>query len=135
MPKMSKKVMFETEIEEFLKLKSKSTQTVYRGSFNEFLAFYRNKHGEGTNFGHFLDRIFAEQKKPRRKQKRLAETDIVDFVNWLKDKKRSNNTIRSNFSSVQNFLKFKGIAISSLFVGNLPPSTTLKKKWETQMEN
>ena len=43
---MFTKSTFELEIEEFLKLKSKSTQTVYKASLNEFLTFYRQQHGK-----------------------------------------------------------------------------------------
>jgi len=67
-------------------------------------------------------------KKPPRERKRLAESEIVDFINWLEDKNKSNNTLRAYFGSMQNFLKHKGIAISSCFIGNLPPATTQKKK-------
>jgi len=75
-------------------------------------------------------------KLPPREQKRIAESEIVDFINWLKDKNKSNNTIRAYFGSIQNFLKYKGIAISSCFIGNLPPATTQKKngkhKWKME---
>jgi integrase len=124
---MYTKSIFEKEINKFLKLKSKSTQIVYKASFNDFLTFYRQQYGEKTNIGHFLDRIFENMKKPPREQKRLAESEIMDFINYLINKTKSNNTIRAYFGSMQNFLKYKGIAISSCFIGNLPPATTQKK--------
>ena len=81
---MYPKSTFDPEIEEFLKLKSKSTQTVYKALFNEFLKFYRQQHDEKTNIGHFLDNTFENTKKPSCEQKGLAEIEIVDFINWLK---------------------------------------------------
>jgi len=130
---MYQKSIFEPEIKEFLKLKSKSTKTVYKASFNEFLTFYCQQYGEKTNIGHFLDRIFENMKNPPREQKRLAESEIVDFINWFINKNKSPNTIRAYFGALQNFLKFKNIAINSCFVGNLSPATAQKKngkhKW------
>ena len=101
---------------------------MYKASFNEFLTFCRQQYGEKASIGQFLDRIFENMKKPPRERKRLAESEIVDFINWLEDKNKSNNTLRAYFGSMQNFLKYKGIAISSCFIGNLPPATTQKKK-------
>ena len=92
---MYPKSIFEPEIEEFLKLNSESTQTVYKASFNEFLTFYRQQYGEKVGIGHFLDRIFENMKKPPREQKRLAESEIVGFINWLINKNKSPNTIRA----------------------------------------
>ena len=66
---MYPKSIFEPEIMEFLKLKSKSTQIVYKVSFNEFLTFYRQQYGEKTNIGHFLDSISENMKLPPREQK------------------------------------------------------------------
>jgi len=36
--------------------------------------------------------------------------------------KKSNNSIRAYFGGIQNFLKYKGITVSSGFIGNIPPS-------------
>ena len=117
---MYPKSIFEPEIEEFLKLKSESTQTVYKASFNEFLTFYRQQYGEKVGIGRFLDRIFENMKKPPRERKHLTESEIVDFVNWLKDKNKSPNTVRSYFGGLQNFLKYKGIAAVSYTHLTLP---------------
>lgn len=46
---------------------------------------------------------------------------MVDFINFLKQLGKSNNTIRVYFGAVQNFLKFKHIVVSARFIGNLPP--------------
>jgi hypothetical protein len=63
MPK-KREIEFEPEIQEYLNLKSPSTAHAYSNGFVRFLEFYQSKYGKGANFGHFLDRIFAELKKP-----------------------------------------------------------------------
>jgi integrase len=113
-------VEFETEVQEYLDLKSQSTAHAYSNSFARFLEFYQSKYGKDANFGHFLDRIFEERKKPRREQKRIAEIEVSQFIDFLKDKGLSNNTIRMYFAAVQNFLKWKEVIISMSFI-NVPP--------------
>jgi hypothetical protein len=102
-------VEFEPEVQEYLDLKSQSTAHAYSNSFARFLEFYQSKYGKDANFGHFLDRIFEERKKPRREQKRIAEIEVSQFIDFLKDKGLSNNTIRMYFAAVQNFLKWKEV--------------------------
>jgi hypothetical protein len=122
----SKNDIFEPEIQEYLTLKSKPTQTVHSSAFIHFLDYYRNKHGKEKGFSDFLDRIFDELKKPRREQRRVAEIECVQFISHLKQLEKSNNTIRSYFGGIQNFLKYKGITVSAIFIGNLPPSIEKK---------
>jgi len=112
---------FGEEVEEYLKLKAKRTRQVYSSAFKFFLEHYQTKHGEGKGFSDYLDNIFAELKKPRREQRRIAEIELVDFINYLKELGKANNTIRLYFAAIQNFLKYKGILVSSIFIGNLPP--------------
>lgn len=119
-------------MQEYLSLKSKSTKSVYSTSFRLFLDYYETKYGKGKGFTHFLDRVFDELKKDRRDQKRVAELEIVEYLNWLKDKNASSNTIRLYFVSIQNFLKYKGILVSSSFIGNLPPATGKKENGKHQ---
>ncbi|MCW4052952.1 MAG: hypothetical protein NWE78_07080 [Candidatus Bathyarchaeota archaeon] len=114
---------FGDKIEEYLGLKSKATRHVYSSAFGHFLGFYQNKHGEGKSFSDYLDRIFDELKKPRREQRRIAEIELVDFINYLKEQGKSNNTIRLYFAAVQNLLKYKQVMVSSIFISNLPPAT------------
>ena len=83
---MTDKNVFETEIQDYLTLKSESTKTIYSASFNEFLRYYENKHGKENGFTHFLDRTFEELRKDRRDQKRLAEIELVQYIDWLKNK-------------------------------------------------
>ena len=116
------KSRFGEEAEEYLKLKGKTTRGIYGSAFELFQEFYGNKYGEGKGFSHFLDRIFAELQKPRREQKRVAETELVDFIDHLKELGKSNNTIRTYFGAVQNLLKYKQITVSASFIGNLPPA-------------
>ena len=122
-----KKVEFETEVKEYLKLKSKATRNVYASTYRKFLKYYQNKYGEGTGFSHFLDRIYDELKKPQREQGRLIEDELGEFINYLKAEGKSNNTIRLHLASVQNFLKYKHITVSTNFIGNVPPAVSNKK--------
>ena len=108
MSKMLDESIFETEIQEYLELKSRGTKNVYIPAFRAFLDFYQKKYGEGKGFSHFLDRIFDELKKPRREQKRIAETELMEYIDHLKQLGRANNSIRSYFGGIQNLLKYKG---------------------------
>lgn len=124
MPK-KREIEFEPEIKEYLQLKSLSTAHAYSNGLAKFLKFYQKKYGKGANFGDFLDRIFAELKKPRREQKRIAETEVSQFIGYLQDKGLSNNAIRMYFAAVQNFLKYKQVAVSMSFI-NVPPPVSKK---------
>ena len=123
MQRIIAKSRFGEEVEEYLTLKGKATRFVYSSAFGHFLNFYGNKYGERKGFSDYLDRIFEEIKKPRRQQKRIAELELVDFINYLKELGKSNNTIRLYFAAVQNFLKYKQVMVSARFIGNLPPAT------------
>jgi len=130
---MMVKSRFGEEVDEYLSLKGKTTRGIYSSAFGLFLEYYRNKHGEEKGLGDFLDRIFEEMKKPRREQRRIAEIEMVDFINYLKQLGKSNNTIRGYFAAVQNFLKYKQLVVSARFIGNLPPAvekpTNHKHEW------
>lgn len=117
------KSRFGEEVDEYLSLKGKATRASYGSAFSLFLQYYQNKYGKGKGFGDYLDRIFAEFRKPPREQRRVAEIELVDFINFLKQWGKSNNTIRLYFAAVQNFLKYKQITVSAVFIGNLPPPT------------
>ena len=136
MIRMMEKSRFGQEVDEYLSLKGKATRITYSSAFSLFLQYYHTKHGEDKGFGDYLDRVYAELKKPRREQRRIAEIELVEFINFLKQIGRSNNTIRSYFAAVQNFLKYKQITVSSSFIGNLPPSTEKpinhKHEWEIE---
>jgi integrase len=121
-----KKIEFEEEIEEYLALKGKKTRESYRPAFRKFLTFYKAKYGKDVGISHFLDRIFAEFKKDQRDQKRIAETELTEFVDDLLKQDLSNNTIRLYFAAVQNFLKYKHVVVSMSFIGNIPPPTEKK---------
>lgn len=118
---MQSLVRFSEEVDEYLRLKGKTTRAVYSSAFELFQQYYQTKYGKGKGFSEYLDNVFAELKKPRREQRRIAEIELVDFVDYLKELGKSNNTIRLHFAAVQNFLKYKGIMVSSTFIGNLPP--------------
>jgi integrase len=114
-----KRPKFEPEIEEYLALKSKPTREIYASAYRAFLSFYQNKYGKGKGFIHFLDHIFDEFKKPIREQRRIAETELTQFIDYLKDKGKSNNSIRLYFAAMQNFLKYKQVTVSMSFI-NVP---------------
>jgi integrase len=122
---MPKKIGIEldSETKQYLALKkSKSTFRAYSAGFQNFLDYYHGKYGKDVGMSHFLDRIFEEMKKDQRDRQRLAETEISGFVDYLKDHKFSNNSIRLYFAALQNFLKYKGIAISMGFI-DMPSPT------------
>ena len=114
---MVTKPKFEPEIEEYLAFKSKPTREAYASGFRLFLEFYHGKYGKERNFTDFLNSIFEEFKKPMREQKRVAEKEIKEFIDFLKKRNTSNNSIRVYFAAVQNFLKYKQIMVSMEFVG------------------
>ena len=111
-----------TEANEYLRTKKSSTQYVYRSGLRLFLEFYQKKYGEEINLSNFLDRLDVNAQLPRREKKRLAESELNSFIDFLADNGKSNNSIRTYFASVQNFLKYKGFELSGRFV-RLPPPT------------
>jgi site-specific recombinase XerD len=115
------------EIEEFLALKKDSTAKVYRSTFRRFTKYYQSIYGKNKTISDFLDTIFDELKKPRREQKRIAESVHVTYIKHLKQEGLSGNNIRLKFAAIQNFLKYKGIIVSSIFIGNLPPQVGKKR--------
>ena len=116
-----KTITFEPEVEEFLALKSKRTAQIYSSGLSKFLKYYQSEHGKGKGFAHFLDRIFEEFKKPQRDQRRVAEIELSQFIDFLRDQKLSNNSIRLYFAAVQNFLKYKQVTVSMGFIDMPPP--------------
>lgn len=130
MPK-KREIEFEPEVQEFLNMKSKSTAKSYSGGFVKFLKYYQSKYGKDKNIGDFLDRIFEEFKKPRREQQNIAEIEIKQYIDYLKDKKLkngkglSNNTIRVYFAAIQDFLKWKQVTVSMRYI-NVPPPVSKK---------
>jgi integrase len=110
-----KRELMEPEIEEYLKLKDKNTAGAYASAYRKFLVFYQTKYGKDKGFSNWLDRIFEEFKKPPRDQDRIAEKDVSEFINSLKEK-LSNNTIRLYMAALQNFLKYKNVVLSSSFI-------------------
>ena len=68
---------FDPEIQEYLTLKSKTSRYGYSSAFKHFLDFYWNKYGKTKTVSSFLDRVFDEFKKERRKQKHVAELEFV----------------------------------------------------------
>jgi integrase len=124
---------FEPEIEEYLKLKSPSTAQSYGSGFVKFRKYYRSKYGKDATFNHFLNRIYEEFKKPPLEQKRIAEIEVSEFIDWLKaqklssGKKLSSNAIRLYFAAIQNYLKYRNVVISLSFISNIPAANGKKE--------
>jgi integrase/recombinase XerD len=124
----------EPEVEEYLKLKGKSTRISYASAFRKFVEYYKQKHGKDHKaFSDFLDTIYAELRKPPREQKMVTEAELGEFINFLKQKGKSANSIRVYVAAMQNFLKYKHITVSTGFIGNMPAPVTRKQngkhKW------
>lgn len=124
------------EVEEYLKLKSESTAEIYRTGFRKFITYYRGRYGESVGFNHFLDRLYENARLPLKEQKRVAELEMVDYLNSLKDGGVSNNTRRLYFGAIQNYLKYRGIILSAKWVGNYPKAIPKKenKKHQWKLE-
>ena len=114
------KPKFEAEVEEYLSFKSKPTREAYATGFRLFLEYYQGKYGQTHNFNDFLNNIFEEFKKPLRERKRVSKTELKEYIEFLKQKGNSNNSVRVYFAAMQNFLKFKQIMVSMDFIGNMP---------------
>jgi len=121
-----KKPKLEQEVEDYLALKSKQTAEIYASAYRAFLSFYQKKYGKNKGFSHFLDRIFEEFKKPIREQRRIAETELTQFIDYLKDEGKSSNSIRLYFAAMQNFLKYKQVTVSMSFI-NVPAPVEKKE--------
>ena len=115
-------------------LKAKSTAKVYRNGLRRFISYYRAKHGEDKSFTDFLDDLEKNASLPRKDRKRLADATLVDFINFCTNDGLSDNTMRTYIAAVQNFLKYKGFALSTRWLGNMPRAvpqkTNRKHQWK-----
>jgi len=136
MPRKTERIDDE-RIEEFLSLKGTgATQRAYRRGLRLFIDYYRGKYGEDEDFNSFLERIFDNLKKPLNEQRRIIEPEFVGFIEYLK-LKYANKSVRVYLAGIQNYLKYRNVAVSLAFVGNLPQDTTLKvnEKHEWKIEH
>lgn len=79
-----KEFHFCKDVEDFLKQKkSASTQYTYRGALAKFQDYYQGKHGKDKTIADFLDAVDQNRQKPRRQQKRLAETVLNGYIEYL----------------------------------------------------
>jgi len=97
-----------------------------------FISFFKERQGKDKDFSDFLDILEENSKLSRKDRKRLAESELVDFINYLKENDLSNNTIRSYIAGIQNFLKYKGFMISTRWLGNLPRAIPKKSNRKHQ---
>ena len=117
-------VEFEPEVQEYLNLKkSQSTVNAYSSAYANFLEYYQGKYGKDKGFSHFLDRIFEELKKDQRDRKRIIEIEMSQFIDYLKDQKLSNNSIRLYFAALQNFFKYKGVVVLISLIIRFPTAS------------
>ncbi|MBC8273610.1 MAG: tyrosine-type recombinase/integrase [Chloroflexi bacterium] len=116
------------EADAYLALKKKSTRTTYQNQLRRFLRWYKSKYGEDKGFDHLLDQMDKNQKLPRRDRKHVAETIMVEYIDFLKDEEGlANHTIRTGFTALQNFLKSMNYEMSGIWIGNLPSATSRKE--------
>jgi len=121
-----------TEVEEYLGMKKKTTAMVYRSGLKHFITLFKEKYGEDQTFSDFLDMLEENAGLPRNSKRKLAEAELVDFIDYLQKKNLSNKTIRTYIAPVQDFLNYKDFTISVRWLGNLPPSTPQKRNQKHQ---
>jgi integrase/recombinase XerD len=127
-------IEFCDEVKEFLNMKKKSTAKVYKAGLKLFISFYKDRYGQNKTFSEFLDILEENSQLPRNKRRKLAETELVEFIKHLEKLNYSRNSIRAYIAGVQNFLKYKDFTVSQRWLGNLPRSIPMKKnrkhKWK-----
>jgi site-specific recombinase XerD len=116
---------------QFLKTKKKSTAKIYKYRLQQFMKFYKKP------IRSFIQEI--EQQKELNKnrsiteRKRVAETTIREYIQWLKEQELSPNTINSHITTIQSLLAYYQIPFSKRWI-KLPPQNTLKTnkkhKWQ-----
>jgi len=108
----------------FLDSKKPTTKISYEKCMKRFVYFYN-----GTLRG-FIDKIEEEirvnQGLPLAERVRPGEDTIRSFIEWHKEVGYSNNSARQSIATLQNALKFYGIAMSSDFI-ELPPARPMRK--------
>lgn len=117
--------MVSSEVEEFLDTKKPNTRASYNSGLRMFLSYYKGKHGEAATLSTFLDRLDENARLSRRERKRLAESELNGFIDYLASADKSSKTILVYFSAVQNFLKYHSFIVSARFL-RLPPATPKK---------
>jgi hypothetical protein len=100
-------IEFCDEVKEFLNMKKKSTAKVYKAGLRLFISFYKDRYGQNLTFSNFLDTLEENSRLPRNKRRKLAETELVEFIKHLEKLNYSRNSIRAYIAGVQNFLKYK----------------------------
>ena len=109
------------EMVEWLSTKARTTAKAYHRRLRRFMRWYRSRYGDDVSISHFLDRLDENLRLPRRERKKLAELEMVEYIDYLKDGEGlANYTIRNNFVAIQNFLDYKGYSVSMRWIGNMP---------------
>ena len=117
------------KLQEFLSTKkSRRTVYAYRRAFRHFINFYTQKHGKDATIQSFIERVFNDIEQPLRKRKRVAETELNNFVKYLQERKQSPNSIRVCVSTVRNYLNYHEIPLRMRFVAM--PSAVVKEENE-----
>lgn len=119
----------EDEVQEWLKnKKGKSTSTFIhcRTSIIYFQEYLQSKYGKDTPISDFLDKLDANEELPRRNRRKLAETEINGFSEYLLKKELASGTIIQYINKVTQFLAFKNFSVNTSLL-NIPQYIPVKK--------
>jgi len=118
-----REVPISDEVEQYLKAKTKSTASAYRGNLKRFRKFY------GKPIPDFLKEVETQREKnkgvPPADRRRYFEETINDFISWMKELGYANNPIRGSLTALQNLFKYYDVPISYSFV-KIPPQISKK---------
>lgn len=122
-------IELDDQVEQYLKAKTKSTASTYRGCLKRFRKFYDRPITE------FLKDVEAQREKnkdlPPAERRRYFEETINDFIKWMQDLGYANNPIRGSLTALQNLLKYYDVPISYSFV-KMPPPISRKSNHKHQ---
>ena len=116
---------------QFLITKKKSTANVYKNRLERFLEYYKKP------IKTFIQEIEKEQELNKHRsiteRKRIAETIIRGYVEWMKEQGLSSHTINAYITTIQSLLAYYGIQFSTRWI-ELPPNHNMNKnkkhKWK-----
>ena len=124
-------IVLSDEIEQYLKAKTPSTATTYRGCLKRFRKFY------GKSITEFLKAVEDQRIKnkdlPPSERRRFFEETINDFINHMQELGYANNPIRGSLTALQNLFKYYDVPISYNFVKMPPPiskKSNGKHRWK-----
>lgn len=126
-------IELDDQVEQYLKAKTKSTASTYRGCLKRFRKFYDRPISE------FLkdveDQRIKNKNLPPAERRRYFEETINDFIKWMQDLGYANNPIRGSLTALQNLFKYYDVPISYSFVKMPPPiakKSNHKHQWRIE---